>query len=69
MIHPDDPDDVEDGEELFEEVSEDGQDAYDRLQELRFYDELDMNTPRKSDGFAPADFIYDPFRELSRDEE
>lgn len=53
MIHPDD---VEDGEVLFEE---DGQDIYEQLQEPRYYDSLDLNTPRKN-GFAPADFIYDP---------
>jgi hypothetical protein len=54
MIHPDD---VEDGEVLFEP---DGEDLYEALQETRYYDSLDLNKPRKSDGFAPADFIYDP---------
>lgn len=55
MIHPDD---VEDGEVLFDD-GEDGQDIYDRLQETRYYDMLDMNKPN-STGRAPADFLYDP---------
>lgn len=55
MIHPDD---VEDGEVEFEI---DGQDLWDQRQEARYYDELDMNKPGRN-GFAPADFVYDPGR-------
>ena len=58
-------DDVEDGEELFDYSDDDGQDAYEELQELKRADSDWLNKPQRN-GFAPADFIYNP---LGRDAE
>lgn len=65
MNYPDE-DDVEEGELLFDN-EEDSEDIYQRIQDLKDADERWLVTPRKSDGFAPADFMYDPIGSKGRD--
>lgn len=61
MWNPDE-DEVEDGDFLFD----DGQDAFDRWEAAQEDKEYWMNRPDSS-GFAPADFIYDPVKQYSRE--
>lgn len=55
----------EDDEELVSDF-DDGSDAYEREQMAKEDKEYFMNRPGR-DGLAPADFLYDPVNQYSRE--